>query len=227
MRAAATAIVEGADRVERLGGTRGVDEDPVGLGGGADAGPRCGHGVARCRPAGAGRRRLRAPPRAGSGSGRPARTPTRCELHSNVRRARWVGVGRQVCCAFVGREGGGVPAATLRSGPDELEGGGQLVVRAVGGGGAMPGLPVGVPHAGQGRRPAPGAHAACPDPWRPGRSPTAPAGGVRLRPTRPRRGVPTPRRSPAHARPGRGSPLRRLRTATSPVSSAAATNKNA
>ena len=52
-------------------------------------------------------------------------------------------------------------------------------VRALGGGGAVPGLAVGIAATGQAPPPAPGAPAAAARRWRPGRSPSGPAGAAR------------------------------------------------
>ena len=59
-------------------------------------------------------------------------------------------VGGQVCGAFVCVGGGAVAAASLGPRADPVEGGDQVLVRPVGGGGAVPGGPVGVFEAVQG-----------------------------------------------------------------------------
>ena len=101
---------------------------------------------------------------------------------ANVSSARCVASGGQGCRAFVGGQGGDVPAATFCAGPDELQRGDHLRVGALSGGGAMPRLPVRVADAGE--RVSQGSVRAPPlaRRWPPGRSPNAPADGEPSRP---------------------------------------------
>ena len=88
------------------------------------------------REQGSGRADL--PARPGAAGGRKGQSRPLCR------------VGAQAAARSKAASGGGVRAASFRPRPDELQGGGDLLVRAFGGRGALPDLAVRVPASGEG-----------------------------------------------------------------------------
>ena len=119
---------------------------------------------------------------------------------------------------------GGVAAATLRTGPDELESGDDARVGPLGGRGAMPRLAVGVSETGQGIGQRPVRRAPLLARWRPGRPPSARAGAAPSPTSASAMRSPEATAASRACSPTPSVDAARRTTASSPVSSAAASS---
>ena len=170
--------------------------------------------------------RSRGPRTAGPAHAGAGRRPRRCAPPRSSRSARWAGSVDSAAARSYAARAATYPPRRCGSGAHQLQGGDHLRVGAVGGGGAVPGLAVRIPGAGQRLGQGPVRPPPVLARSRPGRSPSAPAGDA------PRHDAASATSSPESRAASRAASSRprpaaaRRSTSSSPVSSAAASSSS-